>query len=118
MPADERDSMRALSDAQIKQFIQDGFVRIDRAFPRELADECHAILWRDTGCDPDDSTTWTKPVIRLGGYMQEPFMMAQSTPVLDAAFDQLVGKGRWRRRSNLAGFPVRFPSPDDPGDTG
>jgi hypothetical protein len=118
MPADERDSMRALSDAQIKQFIQDGFVRIDRAFPRELADEYHAILWRDTGCDPDDSTTWTKPVIRLGGYMQEPFMMAQSTPVLDAAFDQLVGKGRWRRRSNLAGFPVRFPSPDDPGDTG
>ena len=30
---------RALSDAQIEQFIQDGFVRIDRAFPRELADE-------------------------------------------------------------------------------
>jgi hypothetical protein len=71
--------MRALSDAQVKQFIRDGFVRIDRAFPREIADEARAILWRDTGCDPRDPTTWTKPVIRLGGYSQEPFMKAQST---------------------------------------
>ena len=63
MSTDEHESMRALSDAQIQQFIQDGFVRIDRAFPRELADECRAILWRDTGCDPHYSTTWTKPVI-------------------------------------------------------
>jgi len=36
MPAGERESMRALSDAQIQQFIQDGFVRIDRAFPASL----------------------------------------------------------------------------------
>jgi hypothetical protein len=118
MPAHEPEPVRALSDAQIRQFIQDGFVRIDRAFPRELADQCRAILWRDTGCDPRDPTTWTKPVIRLGGYMQEPFMKAQSTPVLHTAFDQLVGKGRWRRRSDLGGFPVRFPHPDDPGDAG
>jgi hypothetical protein len=118
MPADENESTRALSDAQIQQFIQDGFVRIDCAFPRQLADEGRAILWQDTGCDPDDPTTWTKPVIRLGGYTQEPFMKAQSTPVLHAAFEELVGKGRWRRRSDLGGFVVRFPSPDDPGDTG
>jgi hypothetical protein len=45
-------------------------------------------------------------------------MKAQSTPLLHAAFDQLVGKGRWRRRSDLGGFAVRFPSPDDLGDTG
>ena len=49
MPADERESMRALSDDQIQQFIRDGFVRIYRAFPRELADEARTILWRDDG---------------------------------------------------------------------
>jgi hypothetical protein len=116
MPAIE--PVRALSDAQIQQFIQDGFVRIDRAFPRELADKGRAIMWQDIPCDPGDPTTWTKPVIRLGGYRQEPFMKAQSTPLLRAAFDQLVGKGRWRRRSDLGGFAVRFPHPDDPGDAG
>lgn len=118
MPTNEHESVRALSDAQVQQFIQDGFVRIDRAFPRELADEGRAILWRDTRCDPHDPTTWTRPVIRLGYFDQEPFKKAVNTPVLHAAFDQLVGKGRWRPRPNLGSFPVRFPSPDDPGDAG
>lgn len=69
MPASE--PTRVLSSAQIKQFIQDGFVRIDRAFPRQLADEGRAILWRDLPCDPDDPSTWTRPVIRLGEYGDE-----------------------------------------------
>jgi hypothetical protein len=57
-----------LSDAQIRQFIHEGFVKIQHAFPRELADESRSILWLDTGCDEADPTTWTKPVIRLGMY--------------------------------------------------
>lgn len=109
---------RALTDAQIEHFVRDGFVRIDNAFPRELADECRAILWSDTGCDPDDPKTWTRPVIRLGQYGQQPFAMAANTPVLHNAFDQLVGKDRWQPRMSLGTFPVRFPSPDDPGDAG
>ena len=80
------------SDDQIQQFIQDGFVRVDRAFPRELADEVRVILWRDTGCDPCDPATWTKPVIRLSGYKDPPFLKAERTPVLHAAFDKIVGR--------------------------
>jgi hypothetical protein len=118
MPATADEPVRPLSDAQIQQFIQDGFVRIDKAFPRELADEGCAMLWREAGCDPGDPATWTKPVIRLGHYGQEPFRKAANTAVLHAAFDQLVGKGRWRPRNSLGTFPVRFPSPNDPGDAG
>ena len=118
MPACEYEPVRALSDAQIRQFIEDGFVRLDRAFPRKLADDGRARLWRDLPCDPDDPATWTRPVIRLGYYGDEPFRLAVNTPVLHAAFDQLVGKGRWRPRADLGTFPVRFPSPDDPGDAG
>src|SRR5258705_13700034 len=60
MPSNADDEVRALSDAQVTQFIEDGFVRLDRAFPRHLADEGRAMLWRDTGCDPADRITWTK----------------------------------------------------------
>ncbi|MCY1082747.1 phytanoyl-CoA dioxygenase family protein [Archangium lansingense] len=109
---------RALSEEQVHQFIQDGFVRLDRAFPRTLADECRAILWRETGCNPDEPKTWTRPVVRLGEYAHEPFRKAANTPLLHAAFDQLVGVGRWLPRMSLGSFPVRFPSPEDPGDTG
>lgn len=102
----------------IPAFIEQGFVRIDEAFPRSLADEARAILWRDTGCRPDAPSTWTKPVVRLGYYAQPPFVAAANTPILHSAFDALVGKGRWLPPGNLGTFPVRFPSPDDPGDTG
>lgn len=109
---------RALSDAQIQQFIRDGFLKIEAAFPRDLADQGRSILWRDTGCDEGDPTTWTKAVIRLGAYGQEPFARAANTPILHKAFDQLAGPGRWLARMSLGTFPIRFPAPGDPGDAG
>ncbi len=102
----------------LQQFIRDGFVRIDGAFPRALADEARAILWKDTGCDPQDPATWTRPVIRLDQYAQAPFREAANTPLLHDAFDQLAGKGRWLPRGSLGTIPVRVPGGQDPGDTG
>jgi hypothetical protein len=107
-----------LSPDQITQFIRDGYVRIDAAFSRGIADECRAVLWRDTGCDPDDPASWTKPVVRLGHYPGGPFAAAANTPVLHAAFDQLVGPGRWVPQGGLGTFPIRFPCSGDPGDAG
>ena len=107
-----------LSDAQVEQFIEEGFIRIDGAFPSALAAEAREVLWRDTGCRPDDPATWTRPVIRLGEYSQEPFRLAANTPPLHAAYDRLVGPGGWAPRSSLGSFPVRFPSSETPGDDG
>ena len=109
---------RALSAAAITSFINHGFVRIDGAFPREVAEEARAILWRDTGCDPHDRSTWTRPVVRLGHFDQPPFREAANTALLRTAFDQLVGPGRWLPCPVLGTFPVRFPSSEDPGDAG
>jgi hypothetical protein len=118
MPVHDTEPVRKLDDAQIQQFIRDGFVRLDRAFPRVLADQGRAIMWRDLACDPNDPTSWRHPVIRLGYYGDEPFKKAANSSALYQAFDQLVGPGRWRPPSNLGTFPVRFPHPDDPGDAG
>jgi hypothetical protein len=107
-----------LNDEQVQDFMEQGFVRLDEAFPRALAGEARDILWRDTGCDPADPTTWTRPVVRLGMYSQRPFVEAANTGVLRAAFDQLVGAGRWLPCGAMGTFPVRFPSAQDTGDTG
>jgi hypothetical protein len=111
-------AMTELSGAEIGQFIEQGFLRLEHAFPRELADECRELLWRGTGCKPGDPATWTQAVIRLGFLGQEPFRRAVNTPRLHAAFDRLVGQGRWLPRGDLGTFPIRFPSPDAPGDDG
>lgn len=107
-----------LSQSQIESFVTQGFLRLDEAFPRELAEECCEILWRDMGCDPNDSATWRTPVVWLGVYAQAPFVKAANTPKLAAAFDQLIGEGRWLPRRSLGTFPIRFPATQDTGDTG
>jgi hypothetical protein len=118
MPCNEPRCSHALTDAQIEQFIQDGYVRIDKAFTKTQAEQGRTIMWRDLPCDPDDPATWTRPVVLLPGYGGEPFNAAVNTPVLHAAFDALVGKGRWAPRNSIGSFLVRFPHADNPGDAG
>ena len=108
----------SLNPQQIQSFITDGFVRINNAFSTDLANEARNILWNDIPANPSDGTTWTKPVVWLGMYSQEPFVKAANTSILHSAFDQLVGKGKWIPCMSMGAFPVRFPSETDAGDTG
>lgn len=110
--------MKVLTDPQIQQFITDGYVKVENAFPSALAEEARAILWKDLPGIPNDPTTWTQPVIRLGEYSQEPFRQAANSSILHQAFDQLVGYGKWLPRHSLGAFPIRFPSEVEPGDDG
>ncbi|QYF86677.1 phytanoyl-CoA dioxygenase family protein [Brevundimonas sp. PAMC22021] len=112
------DQARTLEASDIDAFVRDGFVKIQAAFSPELAERCRAILWQDLDCSADDPTTWTQPVVWLWDYAQPPFVEAANTPVLHRAFDSLVGQGRWRPRTSIGTFPVRFPSTEDTGDTG
>ena len=105
-----------LTAEEVEQFVRDGFVYLPEAFPRTLADQCRAFLWLETGLDPHDPATWTRPLIRLDGYGGPLFNAVVNTPALHEAFDQLVGAGRWIPRSGLGTFPIRFPHPGDPGD--
>jgi hypothetical protein len=112
------DDHGAIGAESIVAFIRDGFVRIDDAFDSGTADAARAILWRATRCDPENRETWTKPVVRLGGFAEPPFRAAANTPVLHAAYDALVGPNRWLQPQALGTFPVRFPSSEPPGDDG
>lgn len=102
----------------MEAFVRDGFVRIDDAFGRNLAAEARAILWRAADCVPENPATWPGPVVRLGQFGGYPFREAANTPRLHAAFDRLVGPGRWLPCEALGTFPIRFPAEADPGDTG
>jgi len=108
----------ALSADDTAAFMRDGFVRIDEAFSTQLADQARAILWKATGCDPHDRSSWRHPVVRLDQFGQAPFREAANSARLHGAFDQLVGPGRWYPRDSLGTFPIRFPSAQAPGDDG
>src|SRR5688572_14467164 len=110
--------MKQLSKEQIERFINEGFIKIEDAFPTLVANECRAILWKATQCDPNDPGTWIHPVIRIPELGLEPFIKASNTPALHIAFDQLAGKDNWMPRVTMGSFPIRFPSKSLANDTG
>ena len=107
-----------LSKKEIEHFIHSGFIRLDHAFSKELADSALDILWNDLPCNKSDPSTWIEPVIRLGMYIDEPFINSVNTLTLHIAFNQLIGKDKWIPCRSVGTFPVRFPSVQQPADTG
>jgi hypothetical protein len=107
-----------LTSRQVLNFIADGFIKIENAFSADLAKQCRDQLWAEIGLSPDKPETWIQPVLRVGFKSSSSFIEAANTPPLHAAYDQLAGEGRWLEPKGLGTFPLRFPSPDAPGDDG
>lgn len=107
-----------LSEKEIEQFVLNGFVRIENAFSQEIADAILDILWNDLPCNRFDPFTWTEPVIRLGMYTQQPFVESLNSEKMHLIFNQLIGQDRWIPCRSVGTFPVRFPSAQEPNDTG
>ncbi len=109
-----------LSPADCARFIEEGYVRLDDAFPQSVAAQARATFLEDLLAQgiTDDPATWTQPVVRLGMYFQPHIVAAAGTPRLQAALDQLVGPGVWRPCRTMGTVPVRFPSLEAPVDTG
>lgn len=112
------DNEHGLTSRQVQCFIDDGFVKIERAFSTELAARCTDELWAEIGLSPEEPEKWTEPVIRVASKSSHPFVEAANTAPLHRAYDQLVGHARWLPPLGLGTFPIRFPSSRSAGDDG
>jgi len=92
------------------QFIEQGFVRIDNAFPRELADAGRPSCGATCLAASNDPSSWTRPVVRFAGLCEPPFRQAISTPVLHRAFDQITGPAAGVRATTSEPSRWRFPA--------
>jgi len=108
--------------ARTDAFSSDGFVVVRDAIAPDVIRRCVEAIEDELcrhGVDPRDRTTWTEPVVRLACPEGPAFAEAGTSPALRAAYDELLGPGRWIRREGVGGtLPVRFPSLRDPGDAG
>ncbi|MGZ4793212.1 MAG: phytanoyl-CoA dioxygenase, partial [Ilumatobacteraceae bacterium] len=98
---------RVLSDEEVLRFVVDGYLRLDNAFDDQLAAACVAELWSSLDADPQDTSTWTAPVVRIAGSSSPVLLEAINTPRLVSAIDDVVGIGQWQARTFGYGtFPV------------
>jgi hypothetical protein len=54
-----------LTDAQVEQFLTQGFVVVKKAFSREQAAHWSRDVWTRLGYDPDDKSTWVQHRIHM-----------------------------------------------------
>lgn len=94
----------------VDAFARDGFVKIERAVPRGVADAARALLWQRIGPSPEDRDTWIEPVVWAADLTGDgPFGELIRSPRLAAALDAVCGRGGWEPRGALGNIPVRFP---------
>lgn len=103
----------------IDAFANDGFVKIESAVPRRVADAARTLLWKQVGWSPDDPDQWTEPVRWVADLTGAgPFGELSRSPALAAALDDVCGSGGWLPRGSLGNIPVRFPVAPPADDRG
>ena len=102
----------------VEAFVRDGYVAVRGAFDADTAAACREAIWQalgERGVLRDDPATW-RPRVEIPCPSGESFAAAAAAPALTAAYDELIGPGRWTRRDWVGGaVPVCFPSEEYPG---
>ncbi|GAB3217179.1 phytanoyl-CoA dioxygenase family protein [Mycolicibacterium hippocampi] len=94
----------------VEAFRRDGFVKVEQAAPRAVADAARMLLWQQLGVSPDDRSTWAQPVMWASDMTGAgPFGELVRSPRLADALDAVCGVGGWQPRGSLGNIPVRFP---------
>ncbi|KMO82786.1 phytanoyl-CoA dioxygenase family protein [Mycolicibacterium chlorophenolicum] len=102
----------------LEAFDTHGYLTLEQAAPRAVADEARELLWRQLGVSPDPAT-WTQPVMWTADLTGEgPFGELARSPVLADALDAICGEGGWLPRGALGNIPVRFPVQPPADDRG
>jgi hypothetical protein len=96
-------------------FVRDGYIAVRGAFDASTAAACREAIWRalgERGVREDEPAGWP-PVAAVICREHEPFAAAAASPALTAAYDELIGPGRWTPQVHAGGaVVVRFPSQD------
>ena len=102
-------------------FARDGYVVIRGAFDAGTAAACRELIWAamaERGARRDAPATWP-PVMEFDRLTGEAFTAAGLAPALTAAYDELIGPGRWLRPVDTGGaVVVRGPAQDERGNAG
>ena len=74
-----RTPFRELTADQERQFLDQGYVVVEQAVARDLAEQWRDLAFRRLGYDPDDPATWSE-VVPVGGWMGLPGVVGSTLP--------------------------------------
>ncbi|CAN5125901.1 phytanoyl-CoA dioxygenase family protein [soil metagenome] len=103
----------------VDALMADGYVKIEQAAPRDVAEQARALLWQQLGLSPEDPDGWSAPVLWTADLTGAgPFGEIVRSAKLVAALDHICGADGWMPRGSLGNIVVRFPRPPVIDDRG
>jgi hypothetical protein len=106
-------------------FVRDGYLAVRGAVEAETVAACRELIWaamERRGVRRDDPGSWAPLVEGMDDLAGEPFVAAYLAPALTAAYDELIGPGRWERSVRSADLGetvvVRFPAEGERANAG
>jgi hypothetical protein len=88
----------------VDSFLRDGFVAVRRAVDAGTAAACRELIWQSMArrsLRRADPATWPS-LVRIDDLDAGPFTAAGLSPALAAAYEELIGPGRWRSPVNVS----------------
>lgn len=89
MPSATGDQDFTLSEAQKAQFLEHGFVKIEKCFTKAQAEDFTADMWVRLGMSPTDKATWTEERTNMPWHRK--LVVSEFAPKAWAGICQLVG---------------------------
>ena len=83
------ETYRELTGEQVQHFLDRGYVVVEQALSRELADEWRSFAFERLGYDPEDPATWAEERIHMPTMTR--WRVAEVAPRAWAAICDLVG---------------------------
>lgn len=81
--------MNTLTPAQVEHFLEYGYIKLEGAFPPDVARAWVDRAWVRLGYDPDDPATWAEPRIHMPGH--ESVEVKTFAPGVWSAVCELLG---------------------------
>jgi hypothetical protein len=106
-------------------FVRDGYVAVRGAVDADTVAACRELIWaamERRGVRGDDLGSWPPLMEGMDDLTGGPLVAAYLAPALTAAYDKLIGPGRWKRSVHPAelgkSVVVRFPAEDERANAG
>lgn len=88
----------------VDAFVRDGYVAVRGAVDADTVAACQELIWtamERRGVRRDDPGSWPPLVEGMDDLEGEPLLAAYTAPALTAAYDELIGPGRWEHAAQV-----------------
>ena len=102
-------SWSQLTEEEVHQFIEQGYLVVRKVFSRELAERIVPLVWTELDADPNDTSMWTSSKVMLRKVLEKQPCPQILTQRYVGAVDDICGPRRWEATKGVGHWVILLP---------